>query len=337
MDSFLTNYSLKNYNTFGIDVLTKYFYQFSTVDEIKYFLKQSEYHNINSLTMGGGSNILFSKNFDGIIYYPQIKGIEKIKETKQHVFVKAAASEIWDDFVNYCVINNLCGIENLSNIPGTVGATPVQNIGAYGVEIKDTIYEVEALNIENLKIHKFSNKLCEFAYRNSIFKKTLKNKYIILNVIFKLNKTPNFVINYGAIESELKNIKNYTISDIRNIIINIRKCKLPDPILIGNAGSFFKNPIVNSEFINTLKKEYNSLPTFKVSNDKEKIAAGWLIEQCGWKGKKIGNVGVYINQALVIVNYGNAKGSEILEFSKEIQKSVYNKFGINLETEVNIY
>ena len=188
----------------------------------------------------------------------------------------------------------------------------------------------------NSKIEIFSNNSCKFGYRESIFKKN-KNKYIILNVTFKLNKIPEFVLNYSALETELKNLKNFTISDIRDIIIKIRKCKLPDHALIGNAGSFFKNPIISSDVIKTLKKEYNSLPTFDVSDNKVKIAAGWLIEQCGWKGKKIGNVGVYINQSLVIVNYGNAKGSEILALSKEIQKSIYNKFGINLETEVNIY
>jgi UDP-N-acetylmuramate dehydrogenase len=336
MEEFYSNKSLKDLNTFGIDVNAKYFYEFSSIDEIKFFLKRSAYNDMPRLVLGSGSNILFTEDFQGLVFHPLIKGIAKLKETKDYVFVKSGAGENWDDFVNYCVSNNIGGLENLSLIPGTVGAAPVQNIGAYGVEVKDYIYEVETINIDNCEIEYFTKESCNFDYRDSVFKNKLKNKYIVLNVVFKFSKIHCPVTNYGNIEIELNKLKSRKINDLRDLIINIRKSKLPDPAIIGNAGSFFKNPVIECSLSESLQKKFPSIPCFNVKNGKTKISAGWLIEKCGWKGKKINSAGVFDKQALVIVNYGIATGKEIMKLSEEIQKSVFNEFGIKLEPEVNI-
>ncbi len=336
MDKLFENYSLKKHNTFGIDVKARYYYEFTKSEEIIFFLKVNKISNIKKLILGSGSNIVFTKDFDGIVIHPKVPGIQIVKETTDFVLIKIGAGEIWDSFVNYCCLNNYGGAENLSLIPGTVGATPVQNIGAYGVEVKDIIEEVEAVNIETQEITKFKNKDCKFEYRNSIFKNELKNKYIITYVTYKLSKNPVLNINYGKINDELKKNKNKNIDSVREAVINIRNRKLPDPKKIGNAGSFFKNPIIDNKKTQELKKKFPGIVSYKVSETKDKIAAGWLIEQCGLKGKNYGKVGTYKDQALVIVNYGDATGNDIYNFAKDIQQTVYDKFGIILNMEVSI-
>jgi UDP-N-acetylmuramate dehydrogenase len=334
------NIFLKEYNTFRIGAYAKYFAQFSSVEELKGLLDVQK-NAQSKMILGGGSNILFTKNYDGIILKNEIPGIDVIKEDDDYVYIKVGAGVSWHNFVLYCVNQNFGGVENLSLIPGNVGASPMQNIGAYGVEIKDVFYELEAFHQDEKVIQKFSENDCEFGYRDSVFKKKLKDQFVILNVTFRLNKIPVFKISYGAIEEELEKmkLKNLSVKDISNAVINIRKSKLPDPELIGNAGSFFKNPVINNhEFheLHGLIPEESKLPFYKINEDSFKIPAGWLIEQCGWKGFRKGDAGCYEKQALVLVNYGNASGKEIFNLSEEIKISVREKFGISLEREVNI-
>ncbi|RLD62638.1 MAG: UDP-N-acetylenolpyruvoylglucosamine reductase [Bacteroidetes bacterium] len=336
MDKLFENYSLKNHNTFGIDVNARYYYEFSAAEEIVYFLKENPVSGIKKLILGSGSNIVFTQDFEGIVIHPKIRGVQIVEETTEYVLLKIGAGEVWDNFVNYCCKKNYGGVENLSLIPGMVGASPVQNIGAYGVEAKDVIEEVEAVNIETQKIEKFKNKDCKFEYRNSVFKNELKGKYIVTYVTYKLSKKPVLNTSYGKIQEELKNCKNINITSIRDAIINIRNRKLPDPEKIGNAGSFFKNPIVDSKKTQELKKDFPNIVSYKISETKDKIAAGWLIEQCGLKGKNFGKVGTYKDQALVIVNYGDATGKDVFNLAKDIQQKVYDKFGLALNMEVNI-
>lgn len=335
------NYSLKKYNTFGIDAIAKYFATFSSVDTLEELLSNNK--NVSSkMILGGGSNVLFTKDYDGLVLKNEISGIRIISENDEFVFIKAGAGEAWHRFVMYCISNNFCGVENLSLIPGNVGASPMQNIGAYGVEIKDVFYELEAYHLEEKKVQKFSAKDCEFGYRESVFKKKYKGRFAILNVIYRLRKKPQFNISYGAIEDELKKmgIENLSVKAISDAVINIRTSKLPDPSVIGNAGSFFKNPVVGSHELLELNElqEFISrkVPYYKTDEEHFKIPAGWLIEQCGWKGYRKGDAGCYDKQALVLVNYGNATGKEIYNLSEEIKISVKEKFGIELEREVNI-
>lgn len=331
------NYSLKKDNTFGIDVYAKYFSEFSSGDELNGLLEDAK--NISQkMVLGGGSNILFNKNYDGFVLKNKIPGISIIKEDEHHVYVKAGAGIAWHGFVMYCVGNNYGGVENLSLIPGNVGASPMQNIGAYGVEIKDVFYELEAFHLAEKKIQIFSAKDCEFGYRESIFKKKLKDQYAILNVTYRLNKNPVFNISYGAIEEELKKmkVKELSVKSISDAVIRIRTSKLPDPKIIGNAGSFFKNPIIKNQKLPELKQLFDNIPFYKTGEYHFKIPAGWLIEQCGWKGFRRGDAGCYEKQALVLVNYGNASGTGIYNLSEEIKISVREKFGIDLEREVNI-
>jgi UDP-N-acetylmuramate dehydrogenase len=335
------NVSLKPYNTFGIDVLANCIANFKNTQELEEIFDQTKKANIaERLILGGGSNILFTKNYDGCILKNELKGIEIIHEDENNVYLKVAAGEVWHELVMYCVDNNFNGIENLSLIPGNVGASPMQNIGAYGVEIKDIFLSLEAYHIEEKKIVTFNNADCEFGYRESIFKKQLKNQFVILNVTFKLSKQPNFQTSYGAIEQELANmgVKELSNKAIAQAVINIRSSKLPNPQLIGNAGSFFKNPTVGESTMQTLLNSFPSIPQFvnKKSTVEYKIPAAWLIEQCGWKGYRNNDAGCHINQPLVLVNYGNASGSEIFELSTAIIESVKNKFEIILEREVNI-
>lgn len=329
------NVSLKTYNTFGIDVHARYFVAVDTVIALQTILADEKFANIPKLILGGGSNILLTKDFDGLVIHNQITGIEKINENADHVFLKIGAGENWHEFVLYCVENNYAGVENLSLIPGTVGAAPIQNIGAYGVELKDMLQEVHALDIKTNKPRIFSNAECKLGYRDSIFKHTLKNKYIITYIILKLNKKPIFHLEYGAIKEKL-NDRAISIKTISDTIIQIRQEKLPDPKKIGNAGSFFKNPIISeAQFLN-LQKQYPKMPYFKEQSSYVKIPAAWLIEQCGFKGKCFGDVGVHPNQALVLVNYGHGTGAQIKKLSEDIQKSVKEKFEVELATEVNI-
>ena len=330
------NFSLEDFNTFGIKANCRYFAELNTIDDIAEFL-QSDYLKVNpKLVLGGGSNLLFTENFDGIIIYPNLKGIEHIGEDEGKVLLRVTAGENWDEFVAYCVEQNFGGIENLSLIPGNVGATPIQNIGAYGVEIRDVIEKVETISIENGKSRTFLNGECNFGYRDSIFKNKLKNKYIVTHVTYRLSKEHEFVTSYGNLEAELDNYPETSIQNIRKAVISIRQNKLPDPKELGNAGSFFKNPVVKKEQADILKKHYPKMPVYPLEEPYAKLSAAWLIEACKWKGKRINNVGTYKKQPLVIVNYGNASGKEILKFSKKIQKAVMNQFAIQLEPEVNI-
>lgn len=332
------NYSLKNHNTFGINCYAKYFATFSSLDELRKIFQMNEYENEPKYILGGGSNLLFTKTFDGVILKNEITGIETIHEEEKYVYVKVGAGVNWHQFVMHCIHRNFAGIENLSLIPGNVGASPMQNIGAYGVEIKDVFYSLEAYHYEENRIINFTLNDCEFGYRESVFKKKYKDQFVILDVTFRLNKIPHYNISYGAIEDELKkmNIDQLSIKAISDAVINIRTSKLPDPKIIGNAGSFFKNPEINSHELHELTRINADTPFYKISDDKFKIPAGWLIEQCGWKGYRKGDAGCYDKQALVLVNYGNASGNEILTLSEEIKKSVRDKFGLLLEAEVNI-
>ena len=334
------NFSLKQYNTFGIDTVAQYFSTFSSIEELAELLnyKMTSSSSAAKLILGGGSNILFTENFKGLVLKNEIKGIEKIAEDENYVYIKAGAGENWHQLVMYCVNNNLGGMENLSLIPGNVGASPMQNIGAYGVEIKDIFYELEAYHLTEKKIVKFDLNDCGFGYRESVFKRKLKGEFVIISVTYKLNKKPDFTTSYGAIEQELEamQIKELTIAAISQAVINIRRSKLPDPAIIGNAGSFFKNPEIDKKKFEILKNSFPDIIGYVLTNGQVKLAAGWLIEQCGWKGYRKGDAGCHAKQALVLVNYGNASGSEIVSLSEEIIISVKNKFNVFLEKEVNI-
>lgn len=327
--------SLKSYNTFGIDVSAKSFVEVENISQLKEALTAN---NQPILILGGGSNLLFTQDFEGLAIKNNLAGISIINEDDENAWLKVGAGEVWHEFVMYCIEHNYAGIENLSLIPGNVGASPMQNIGAYGVEVKDLITEVEAFNLNDYSIKKFSNSECEFGYRSSIFKTSEKENYFIASVTFKLKKQADINTSYGAIESELQrlNISSPTIKDVSNAVITIRSSKLPDPKKIGNSGSFFKNPIVSDEEKNRILENYPDAPNYHQQNGSYKMAAGWLIEKCGWKGKRIGDFGVHDKQALVLVNYGGAKGSDIFNLSEEIIKSVNDTFGIKLEREVNI-
>ncbi len=331
------NQSLLEYNTFKIDVKSKFFTIINTVEELKILLKDPIFKENRFLVLGEGSNILFTENFDGLIILNKIKGYSTPVINENEVIIKVNSGENWDNFVNYCVENNWSGVENLVSIPGTIGASPVQNIGAYGSEVKDVLLNVGAINIDTGEYRIFNNKDCEFGYRNSIFKNKLKNKYYITDVTYKLNINHKFSIDYGDVKNELnKRNLNINLLNIKTVIADIRAEKLPDPKIIGNAGSFFKNPFVNINEYEKIKEKHPDIKAFK-SNNGYKLAAGWLIEQCGWKGKNIGNAAVHEKQALVLINKGNASGNEILKLSRAIQKSVYDKFNVLIEPEVNIY
>lgn len=334
----LQNFALKSYNTFGIDVYANYFSEFNSADKLQELLQSTPNEQLPTLILGGGSNILFTKNYNGLVLKNNLKGITIIKQDNDFVFVQAGAGENWHQFVLYCLQNNFSGIENLSLIPGNVGASPMQNIGAYGVELKDVFLGLEAFHLKEKSVAKFNADECEFGYRESVFKKKYKNQFAILNVTFKLRKKPHFNISYGAIEQELKNmqISELNIQAISQAVINIRLSKLPNPEIIGNAGSFFKNPEIDIHQLYKLKQSYPEIISYSLANGNVKLAAGWLIEQCGWKGYRKGDAGCHAKQALVLVNFGNASGREIYNLSEEIKESVKQKFNIDLETEVNI-
>jgi len=334
----LKEVSLKSYNTFRIDAKAKYFAEVKNEDELIEILTSGEYKNIPKLILGGGSNILLTKDFDGLVLKISLPGIEIIDEDDETIKIKAGAGVIWHDLVLFCVERNYGGIENLSLIPGTVGAAPIQNIGAYGQELKDVFYDLEGIQLDDLKSLKFKKVDCRFGYRDSIFKNELKNKFIIMSVAVKLSKKPILNLDYGNLKSELENLEqsNIGVKQVSDVISKIRRSKLPDPEEIGNAGSFFKNPeIPEVEFIE-LKKDFEDIIGYTLGNGRVKVSAGWLIEKCRWKGKRVGNTGSHVKQSLVLVNYGNASGSEVLNLAKEIKKSVQDKFGIDLKEEVNI-
>jgi UDP-N-acetylmuramate dehydrogenase len=333
------DYDLKFSNTFGIQVLAKKFTEIQNEDEFKALINDGVLLKDERLILGGGSNVLFTKDFDGIVIKNSIKGIEVLGENDDEIFVQVGAGETWHEFVLHCIDQGWHGIENLSLIPGNVGASPMQNIGAYGVEIKDVFHELEAVHIASGETHFFDKKACEFGYRESVFKKEMKNQYLITSVSFKLSKTPNFSVEYGAIKQELEKMKvsELTAKSISDAVISIRSSKLPDPAKLGNAGSFFKNPVVDDEVYEEIKKQHENLVAYPSGEGKMKLAAGWLIDQAGWKGKVTGNCGVHNLQALVLVNHGGATGSEVYDLSSEVLKSVKEKFGVELEREVNIY
>ncbi len=333
------NISLKTYNTFGIQCSAAWFANFTTLEELAEGVNfASEKIHLPQLILGGGSNILFTKNFGGIVLKNELKGIELIKEDEAHYFVRSAAGENWHQFVLVCLEQNYAGLENLSLIPGNVGASPMQNIGAYGVEIKDVFYELNAYHLQEKKMVTFSANDCGFGYRESVFKSKYKGQFVITSVTFRLLKKPVFNTLYGAIQQELDEmgVKDLSIQVISKAVINIRQSKLPDPAVVGNAGSFFKNPTIPLPQFEALKIKFPGLIGYSAGYDKMKVAAGWLIEQCGWKGYRSGDAGCHAKQALVLVNYGQAAGQDIFNLSTEIMLSVQSKFGILLEREVNI-
>ena len=332
------NYSLKNHNTFGIDVYADDFYEYSTVEDLELLLKHECLKNKRTLNIGSGSNILFLSDFKGTVLHSAIKGINIEEESDTEVIISAYSGVNWDDFVEWSVAHNFGGVENLSFIPGTVGASVVQNIGAYGVELKDVFYKVEGKYIENGEDFTFYLPDCNFDYRYSVFKDTLKDKIVITKLFLLLSKKPDFNLEYGQIKSEIEKQK-YPVSleNIRNVIISIRKQKLPDHKITGNAGSFFKNPVISSEKFSEIIKQYPDMPYFDINKGENyKIPAGWLIEKTGWKGKRIGNAGVHSNQALVLVNYGGATGKDIMKLAAAIENDIERDFGIILEKEVNV-
>jgi UDP-N-acetylmuramate dehydrogenase len=330
------NISLKTFNTFGIDVLAKSMASFSTTDQLITLLDAIDYEVI---ILGGGSNVLFTQNVDAFILKNEIVGMDVVKEDSLHVYVRVGAGVNWHAFVQHCIAQNWCGVENLSLIPGNVGASPMQNIGAYGVELKDIFFSLDAYHMKEKKVRTFTLNDCAFGYRDSIFKKELKNEVVILDVTFRLNKLPSFNTSYGAIEEELTkmNVTELSIAAISQAVINIRSSKLPDPKVIGNAGSFFKNPTVNMIKYFHLKSQFEDIVGYKQPKGEMKLAAGWLVEQCGLKGYRNGDAGVHDKQALVLVNHGHAAGSDIFELSEKVIDAVKNKFNISLEREVNIY
>jgi len=330
------NISLKGFNTFRMQCSADYMLHIKSEAEIMQFIGSNLIKIKPLLILGGGSNLLFTGDFHGIIIHPDIQGIYVEEEFSDHVVVSAGAGVNWDKFVEWAVNQNLRGIENLSYIPGTVGATPVQNIGAYGEEIKDYIKEVRAISLEDGSVRNLSNCECRFGYRDSIFKNELKGKYVITRVYFNLFKSGEPNLSYGMLKEEVQKTGDISLKSIRQAVIRIRQNKLPEPEFIGNAGSFFKNPVVEKKIAESLKKEFPDMPVYQHESDTVKLSAGWLIEQCGWKGIRVGDAGVYEKQALIIVNYGKATGIEILELSERIRESVHEKFGIMLEREVEV-
>jgi len=330
------NISLKKFNSFGIDVNAKLLAAIQNAEQAKQVLTQ--YKDEELLILGGGSNVLFTKDFNGLVLHNCIRGIEVIDKNNEEVSIKFGAGEVWHNAVIHCIEMGYAGIENLSLIPGNCGAAPMQNIGAYGVEIKDVFSSLEALHIPSGEIHNFSNSDCGFGYRESIFKNKVKGEYLILNITLKLKKKPEFNISYGAISQQLEKMgaKDLSIKAVSDAVIQIRQSKLPDPKEIGNAGSFFKNPIISKELLEEIQRSYPDIVNYPVDEDKVKLAAGWLIDQAGWKGYRKADFGVHKNQALVLVNYGIAKGSEIYNLSEEILQSVQEKYGVDLEREVNV-
>jgi UDP-N-acetylmuramate dehydrogenase len=338
------NYDLSNLNTFGIKASSRFFVEINHEDDIKELFSSEIFKKNEKLFLGGGSNVLFTKDFEGILILNKLKGIEILEDNEDFVLIKSMGGESWHDLVLFTINNGYWGLENLSSIPGSVGATPVQNIGAYGVEVKDTLENVEAYSIENVdpsilgaRKRIFTNKECEFGYRESVFKNKFKGQYFISAVTFKLSKKEKSNIRYQALSDYLEknNIIVKSVKDISNAVTKIRESKLPDPKVLGNAGSFFKNVFVDFETLKKIKEKYPDVPSFE-EDGMVKIPSGWLIESCGWKGKKIGNVGVHDKQALVLVNYGGAKGHELKDLSDQIISSVFSKFGITLNREVNL-
>lgn len=332
------DFSLQKLNTFGLKVVAKHFVELDSTEDAVKFIKSGKLDKESKLVLGGGSNLLFTKDFDGIVIKASVGGINVVKEDPSHFWIKAGAGVVWHDLVESCLKANFGGIENLSLIPGTVGAAPIQNIGAYGVEIKDTFEALEAINLENGEKKYFHHQECNLDYRNSIFKNELRDKYLITNVILRLTKNPILNTSYGKIHEILSESdkENLTIRDVSDAIIKIRQSKLPDPAKVGNAGSFFKNPIIPIELFNAIKTSYANIPSYEQADNLMKIPAAWLIDQCQLKGTKHNGAAVHLNQPLVLTNQNNASGHDIVELSVKIQQKIKHKFGITLEPEVRI-
>lgn len=332
-----SNFSLKTYNTFGIEAKAKHFVAVHTIADLKTILEQNK--NKKKFILGGGSNMLLTKDIDALVIHIDLKGLKIISENDDFVWVESKAGENWHEFVLWTLDQNFGGLENMSLIPGNVGTTPVQNIGAYGTEIKDTFISCEAMKIENQEIKMFTKEECHFGYRESIFKNVAKDQYIITSVVYKLTKRNHKInISYGDISAELSknNIINPSLKEVSNAVITIRESKLPNPKELGNSGSFFKNPIILKKDFEKIHQLFPEMKYYEVSETEVKIPAGWLIEQAGFKGKRFGDAGIHKNQALVLVNYGNATGKEILDISENIQDTIYKTFGIKIEAEVNV-
>ena len=333
-----SDFPLKALNTFGIDVKARYFARFESVGELQQLLALPELRHLDKLILGGGSNLLFTRDFEGVVLQNGITGIEVLREDEDEVYIKVGGGEVWHDFVLYALQQNYGGVENLSLIPGTVGASPLQNIGAYGVELKDVFHELEAVHLQSGGVRTFDNATCRFGYRESVFKNELKGQFVVTSVVFRLSKKHKLNTSYGAITTTLQEmqVQQPSIQDVSAAVCHIRQSKLPDPKQIGNAGSFFKNPEIPLAQYEQLKADYPNIPSYPVTPETVKVPAGWLIEQCGWKGKVIGNYGVHKNQALVLVNYGGASGEHVRQLAYDIIASVEEKFGIRLHPEVNI-
>jgi UDP-N-acetylmuramate dehydrogenase len=333
------NFSLKPFNTFGIDVKARAFARFQSVEDLSALLEEQGKSALPLFVLGGGSNVLFTKDQNAFVAKNEMKGIHLVEEDEVSYVIEAAAGEVWHQFVMHCVKKEYAGIENLALIPGCVGAGPMQNIGAYGVELKDVFESLTAYHVHDKVMKTFSLTECMFGYRESIFKRAEKGNWVIVAVRFRLRKRPVFQTSYGAIEAEIDKMQldKITIKAVAQAVINIRSSKLPDPAVLGNAGSFFKNPVVPISLVNDLKKTYTDMPVYPIDEQTAKVPAGWLIEQSGWKGKRVGSCGVHAMQALVLVNYGEATGDEIWNLSARVVADVQSKFGIELEREVNIY
>lgn len=331
------NISLKPYNTFGIDVKAKSFGRFDSIDGLKSLLANRD-PETPLFILGGGSNVLLTRDLPFFVMKNEISGIEVVNETETSIVLKVGSGVEWHSFVRYTVEKGWGGIENMSLIPGSVGASPMQNIGAYGSEIKDSFVSLEALHIDSLELHSFNKEQCQFGYRESVFKRALKDQYVIVSVSYELLKHPKMNTTYGAIQSEIEvmGVENITVDTVSQAVMNIRRSKLPDPKILGNAGSFFKNPVVSKAIFEKLLVNYPDAPHYPQESGDEKLAAGWMIEKAGWKGKRHGNCGVHEKQALVLVNYGGATGQEIFDLSTLIIEDIQSKFGVILEREVNI-
>ncbi len=337
MINFQHNFSLKGEHTFGTEARVASFFEFTDPEELTNFLRSDLYSaNESLLILGGGSNMLFVNDFNGLVIRASVGGIRKISENETHVWVEAGAGVEWNDLVAFSVENNWGGLENLSLIPGKVGASPVQNIGAYGVEACDCIDSVQGIELPSGNEFVLQARECQFAYRDSIFKHELKNRFVVTRVIFRLNKISEFKLGYGDLNHEVDKLGGPSLKNIRDAVSAIRRLKLPDPALLGNAGSFFTNPVVDEEFATRLKISHPALPIYQAGEGRVKLAAGWLIDQCGWKGYRKGDAGVHEKQALVLVNYGGATGREVYDLSVSIQQSVFHRFGVHLQCEVNI-
>lgn len=336
MPAFKQDYPLKDLNTFGVDARASMFASPSTAEELAEIIRGYNYRELPFLVIGEGSNVLFRKHFDGLVLKPAFSGIELLEDHEDHVLVAAGAAENWDAFVQHTIENGWYGLENLSLIPGSVGSAPVQNIGAYGTELNNHFSWLEAWDLDQHRMIRLEHQDCRFGYRSSIFKEDKKGRFIILRVAFSLSKVPELQLSYGTIRSVFNESGGKTPMDLRQVIISVRRQKLPDPLEYGNAGSFFKNPVVDRTLFKCLRVEYKDIPNYREPDNQVKIPAAWLIEKSGWKGRRIGEVGTWPNQPLVIVNYGNATGKDIYDFSLEIQDAVDASFGICLEREVNV-